>query len=224
MISSELKGDTADLYKSAKYGDLLLGRLKLGPIGTKAQCSVSYIIPPRPEETDKENEDKEAPKLIDLQLQIVDKIKDDKERRAYLDGLLAQNPKHLPLLVASLKANKEDASPEDVNKAADAVLAEVDENALASYLGRKSLPADELTDDDKKLKEEMETQRSAWNLAYSKKVQASQKAGANPEVQKQLFSKYRIFLEAPEKDSDFGLISARRDIAALVSESILSTR
>lgn len=217
MISSELKGDTADLYKAAKAGDILLGNLRLGPTGTKAHCTISYLIPAQIKEAEKDGDEKEEPKLVDLKLQIVDKIKNDEEKRAYLDSLLAETPKHLPLLVASLKAIKEDAAPENINRAADAVLSEIDENALASYLGRKPPPANELTDDDKKLKKEMDLKRSAWTLAYSRKLQASNKAETSAEQQKHLFLRYSTFLEAPEKDTDFGLISAKRDIASHVS-------
>lgn len=221
VVSSELKGDSTDLYKSGKAGDVLLGKLNLGPAGTKAYCNIGYVVPPQIKEADKEGEDKEEPKLIDLQLQIVEKIKDDKDKQAYLDTLLAQNPNHLPLLVASLKGVKEDANPQDIIKASDAVLAEIDENALASYLGRKSPPANEMTDDDKKTKKEMDIKRSAWNLACSRKFQASHKAQAPLTEQNQLFAKYRTFVETPDKDLDFALISAKRDISADVSRRSL---
>lgn len=175
------------------------------------------MVPPQAKEADGEDADKEQPKLVDLQLQIVDKIKDDKEKRAYLDGLISQSPKHLPLLVASLKAFKDDADPQAVAKASDLILAEIDENALASYLGRQPLPPHEQTEEDKKTKKEMEIKKSAWNLAYSRKVQASNKNQATILEQDELFSKYRTFLDSPEKDPDFTLISAKRDIAASVS-------
>lgn len=219
VLNTELKGDTSDLYKSAKAGDLLLGKLNLGPAASKAYCDLTYLIPPEIKKDEDKDEEKETPALIDLQLPIIEKIKDDKEKRAFIDELLVKNPKHLPLLMASLKALKDDVELEDVTKAADRILAEIDEQALAAYLGRKPLPIDEQTADDKKTKKEMDVKRSAWTLAYSRKLQASQKGNMTAEDSSEFFLKYRAFLESPEKDADYGLISARRDIGMQVSDS-----
>lgn len=213
-----MKGDTAELYKAAKAGDVLLGKLSLGPGASQGCASLSYVIPPQAKVKEEEESDKEKPALIDLQLPIVEKIKDDKEKEAYLSELLAKNPKHLPLLLASLKAVKDDAESEVIEKAADRILAEIDEAALAAYLGRKPLPTDEQTEEDKKVKKDMDIRKSAWNQAYLRKLQARQKARAPPEEQKEIFTKYRTFLDSPEKDADFGLISAKRDIDALVCQ------
>jgi hypothetical protein len=212
-----LKGETADLYKVAKAGDVLIGKLSFGPAHPKGACSLTYVLPPQVKEPEEDTGDKEKPLLIDLQLTLVDKIKDEAEKRAYLDGLIATNPTHLPLLVASLKATKEAADLEKTVAAADAILACIDEKELAAYLGRKALPADEQSDDDKKLKKEMDIQKSAWTLAYSRKLLSSyQAANTDTADRAQLFLRYRAFLDNPDKDPEFGLISAKRDIAAQV--------
>lgn len=195
----------------------MLGKLNLGPATSKSYCNIVYLIPPEAKKAEDTDEDKAKPALIDLQLPIIDKIKDDKEKRAYIDDLLSKHPKHLPLLVASLKELKDEAEPKDIKKAADLILAEIDENALAAYLGRKPLPANEQTEEDKKLKKEMDGKKSAWNLAYSRKLQSSYKDSASAQEQNELFAKYRAFLDSPEKDPDFGLISAKRDVAMEVS-------
>ena len=221
VLSTELKGDTADLYKSAKAGDLLLGALKLGPGSSKASVDLTYVIPPKPKAadggSDEGGEAKEAPLLVDLQLSIVDKIKDDKEKKQFLDTLLAAYPKHLPLLVAALKATEEEAEAAEITKAADAVLALVDEAELSSYLGKKPLPAEEQSAADKDTKKGMDEKKAAWSAAYARKIEASYKAKDSLEKQNGLFAKYRQFLDAPEKDPEFSLIAAKRDFAQEVS-------
>lgn len=177
------------------------------------------MVPPEAKEPEDKDSEKEKPKLVDLQLQIVEKIKDDSEKRTYLDDLIRSNPKHLPLLVASLKAVKEEADPQEITKAADLILAEIDEHELAAYLGRKPPPAEEQTEEDKKIKKEMDIKKSAWTLAYSRKVQASHKQETSLDEQNKLFSQYRAFLDSPEKDPDFGLALAKRDIAAKVNQA-----
>ena len=226
VLSTDLSGDTSDLYKSAKPGDVLLGQLKLGPSTAKSDFDLTYVLPPKPkEEDDSEGGDgKDAPLLVDLQLGLLEKIKDDKQRKKFLETILAENPKHLPALVAALKALKADeADPKDVTKAADAVLAEIDENALAIHLGKKALPAIEQSEDDKKLQKAMEEKKKAWANAYARKIEASYKSNEGLEVQNKLFEKYRLFVDAPEKDQEFSLIAAKRDYAQQVSSvSILS--
>ena len=214
---TELKGDTADLYKSAKAGDLLLGTLKLGPGSSKASVDLTYVLPPKPKAAagggDEGGDAKEAPLLVDLQLGIVDKIKDDKEKKQFLETLLTAHPNHLPLLVAALKATKEEAEAAEISKAADAVLALVDEAELSSYLGKKALPAEEQSAADQETKKAMDEKKAAWSAAYARKIGASYKAKDSLEKQNDLFAKYRQFLDAPEKDPEFSLIAAKRDFA-----------
>lgn len=204
------------MYKVGKSGDVLLGKLVLGG---DSQTVLTYVLPPKAKEDAEVEEDstKDKPLLVDLQLQIVDKIKDDKEKRQYLDELLSKNPKHLPLLVASLKAVKEDADVKDIEGAADLILKEIDESELAAYLGRKPAPDDEQTEEDKKLKKTMDTKKAAFTLAYTRKLQASYKAEKSAQEKAQLLSKSRTFMESPDKDPDFALITIKRDIALGVS-------
>ena len=219
VISTDLTGNTSDLYKSAKAGDVLLGKLNLGPADSKATFGLDFILPAaiKDEDEDEEEELAEPSLVVDLQLGILDKIKDDKEKKAFLDNLTVTNPQHLPLLVAKLDALKEDADPKDVSKAADAVLAQIDEAALSSYLGKKRAPANEQTKEDKKLKKDMDQKTAAWKTAYTRKIEASYKAKVPLHEQDSLFVQYRQFVDAPEKDHDFLLISAKRDFAQEVS-------
>ena len=220
VISTDLNGDTSDLYKSAKAGDILLGQLKLGGSAAKADFDLTYVLPPQAKSEDSEEggEGKDVPLLVDLQLGLLEKIKDDKERQKFLDNLLSANPKHLPALVASLKALKADtADSKDIAKAADAILSEIDENTLAIHLGKKPIPANEQTEDEKKAHKAMEEKKKAWANAYSRKIEASYKSGESHEEQNKLFSKYRQFVENPDKDQEYNLISAKRDFAQEVS-------
>lgn len=217
VIHTDLKGDASDLYKTAKAGDILLGKLSLGPGTSKASFPLAYVLPPQAKAEDgAEEKSKETPLLVDLQLSILDKIKDESEKQTFLEGLIKSHPTHLPLLVASLKALKDDADRKAVDEAADKVLAQIKEDELASYLGKKAIPADEMTEEEKKVKKSMEEQKSAWSLAYLKKIQASHKAGDSFTQQKELFRRYRQFVENPEKDVDFAIVSAKRDIAQKV--------
>lgn len=221
VLATELKGDTGDLYKTAKAGDILLGTLKLGPGSSKASVDLTFVIPPKPKAAESGSneggEANEAPLLVDLQLGIVDKIKDDKEKKQFLDTLLSAHPKHLPLLVAALKATKDDAEAAEIAKAADTVLALVDEAELSSYLGKKPLPAEDQSAADKETKKTMDEKKAAWSAAYARKIEASYKTNESLEDQNALFAKYRQFLDTPEKDPEFSLIAAKRDFAQEVS-------
>ena len=213
ILGSELKGSTADLYKVAKAGDFLSGTILLGPAATsKAQCDITYAIPAQAKTEKEEEGPGDDPLLVDLQLSIVDKIKDDDAKTSFLDSLQSTAPNHLPLLVARLKAIKNDAKPEKIVEAADVVLAALDENEIALFSGRKAKPAEEQTPDDKKAQKAMNAKKSAWSLAYGKKLLASYKSKATLAEQQALLDKYRLFADNPDKDQDLLISAAKKDI------------
>lgn len=217
VIATDLNGDASELYKSAKAGDLLLGQLKLGGSAAKADFDLTYVLPPQAKSEEDKEETKDEPLLVDLQLGLLEKIEDDKARKTFLESLQKGNPKHLPALVAALKALKsEEADAKDINKAADAVLAQIDEQALAVHQGKKQPPAAEQTDEEKKTNKAVEEHMKAWATAYSRKIEASTKSSESVEEQEKLFAKYRHFIDSPDKEQDFSLAAAKRDFVQQV--------
>ena len=221
MVSTDLKGDTSELYKTAKAGDVLLGKLNLGPANSKSTFDLNFVLPPQTKNTKDEDEVKEKQLTIDLQLGIVDNIQDEKEKKSFLENL-AINHKHWPIQAAQLKALSKDADPEEIAKAADAVLSLIDEAELSNFLGRKSSPETEQTTEDKKMNKEMEKKRAAWLNASMRRIEASYRAKESIDKQNNLFNRYRQFVESPDKDQDFLLINAKRDFAQEVRPFLLT--
>ena len=217
VLNTSLSGDADALYKVAKAGDTLFGKLRLGAASSKAEIALSYVLPAQAKENKDEEKDEDAPLLVDLQLSLVDKIKDDNEKTKFLDNLLKGNDKHIPLLVARLEALKDEASTKDVTTAADAIIAQIDEAKLAEYYGKKALAAHEQKKEDKRLKKDMDTKKSAWTLAHARKLKASLKDNEGRAQQDALFAKYRQFIDTPDKDEELILITAKRDIQHQVS-------
>jgi tripeptidyl-peptidase-2 len=222
VLNTSLDGDAAALYKVAKAGDTLFGKLRLGAASSKAEVALSYILPDQAKEDSDEEKDEDTPLLVDLQLTIVDKIKDESEKTKFLDNLLKDKSNHIPLLVARLEALKDEASAQDVNSATDAILAQIDEAKLAEYYGKKALATHEQKKQDKRLKKEMDTKKSAWTLAHARKLKASLKSDERRRQQDALFAKYRQFIESPDKDEEFILISAKRDMERQVSCTLVA--
>lgn len=146
----------------------------------------------------------------ELQLKLLDAIKDDTARQNFLQRLAAASPNHLATLVAVLDALKPDkAEVSDIIEAADAVLAQIDEDELAIYLGKVPKPACEQGSNDQRVSKVMAEKRKAWTTAYARKIEASLNLGKSHEVLQKLFVKYRQFVDDSETDNEHSLIAAK---------------
>lgn len=224
VINTDLQGETKELYKIGKAGDLLLGKLSLGPSGTKEDNKVEFVLSNKATETDSEDadDDKEKPLLVDLQLSILDKIEDESEKKSFVDSLLKQYPDYLPLLLAKLKMLEKAGSADERRQAADAVLARIDEKELASHLGRKGPLSREQTKADKQLDKKMQAAKDAWTKACVARIasaaeQANEAEGAGDTSIKELLQKLRQFTDAPDKSIDYLMASAENEYRLKVS-------
>ncbi|KAL7008697.1 hypothetical protein EMMF5_001959 [Cystobasidiomycetes sp. EMM_F5] len=211
VLNTDLKGDASDLYKVAKAGDSLLGKFNLSP---KATVDITYLIPPQSKSKEEEEGSKDDPSLIDLQLSIVEKIKSDDEKSSFLEQLMQSHGSYLPLLVVRLKSLKKDAKVEEINKAADAVLAQIDETEMSSYFGKKTKPAAEQSSEEKKVHKAWTEKKAAWTAALGRKLSTNDTSGVDQEG---LYTKYYQFLDTPDKDQEFLLHQAKRDMKQKVS-------
>jgi tripeptidyl-peptidase-2 len=169
-LDLNLHGDA--LPKEAQPGDILVGDFGFAPDG---KYTLKYIVAPAPKKEDNgEGGGKEdEPQLPELLAPLTKKLKGDQKKK-FLDTLLKDHPTSLPVLLArleSLDAGKKE-EVDDVVKAADAVVKEIDVQSVLLYLGEKRLPANEQSEDEKKENKRMEEKKKALVTAYVKKGKA----------------------------------------------------
>ncbi|KAK0532315.1 hypothetical protein OC835_003373 [Tilletia horrida] len=143
VFDTDLQGDKVP--KEAQPGDLLLGEFGFD----KGVSLVRYIVPPSiKKEKDETTGAAAAEKtgVAELMTGLVSQIKDDKEKKAFLERLVSEHPDNLGVLVARLEALEADKAENaaEVHAAADAILAQVDENALRLWMATKKAPESEL--------------------------------------------------------------------------------
>lgn len=194
MLCFDTNIEGESVPKEAKAGDILLGTFGFSGEG---KTQLRYIVPPEAKK-EKESEDSTSTKdkLPDLLVEgVYKKIKDDNEKNAFLEHLLAEYPEHLPVLVARLDALDPDKKPDEAIAAADSVLKLIDEDEILLFLGTKRPPASEQSKEDKARNKEMETHKDAVVLAYNRKSRAllakSQNAGSNDF--ERTFERYRRY-------------------------------
>ena len=130
----------AELYKDVKPGDVLVGKYNLTSHAELAR-PVVYVLPPAaPKDDDKVDDPKDKPTLAALSVEMAAKIDDVDERIRFLETLSAGADDELALLVARMEAVEALKEPahDRVVKAADAVLARIDEDKLAQDCGTKA--------------------------------------------------------------------------------------
>jgi tripeptidyl-peptidase-2 len=186
--------DADDLPDEAKPGDELIGSLTLGDANERQEGEghrpggyrVVMTVPPKPEDTDKvdvaEDEEEEksaevelAEALRDFKVKQLEKLRGEEDRALFdklASEILAEYPNHLPVLLEKLKRadgeDREEHLPEVV-AAADAIIAEIDQEALAAHYGRK---LDEDDKDAKKVRKEMDEKKAALVEALHRKAKA----------------------------------------------------
>ncbi|ODQ50372.1 subtilisin-like protein [Saitoella complicata NRRL Y-17804] len=207
------------LPKNAGPGDVLVGSLSLNAAKVEhGGYKLQYVVAPDPKKEDNGNGTvkKKDPKLVDLQIEIVSKIKDAVAKEAFLASLLKEHPTYLPLLVAKLDSLSPNSVPADdtkrkqVNEAADAVIKQIDIDALARHQGMNRTPDEEKTEEEREADEEMSKKKDAFLAALKAKLIAS-----TPETREAAFKAWRQWapVDASKSDMKFALCLAERDIA-----------
>ena len=180
--------DADDLPEAAKPGDVLMGTVTFGgkergeygagrrPGGYPVMC----VIPPKPiatedpvvdEDDDDDRSEKEqlAEAIRDLKVERLAELHGEDDR-ALFDRIavevLRDYPDHLPVLVARLDREND---PEAVVDVADAVIAAIDQSALAAHYGLKLGPDDKQA---AKARKEMDERKQALVEALHRKAQA----------------------------------------------------
>ncbi|KAE8227429.1 hypothetical protein CF326_g7568, partial [Tilletia indica] len=171
VLNTDLQGDKVP--KEAQPGDLLLGQFGFD----KGQSTLRYIVPPSVKKEKDETSGAAAAEkegVAELMTGLVSQIKDEKEKKAFLDRLVSEHPKNLGVLVARLAALDADKAENaaEVNSAADAILAEVDEDALKLWIATKAAPASELDGEAKAEQKLNEKRKEAVLAALNAKARA----------------------------------------------------
>ncbi|KAL9932747.1 hypothetical protein V8E36_008446 [Tilletia maclaganii] len=198
VLSTDIQGDK--LPKNAQPGDLLLGNFGFD----KGQSTLRYIVPPSiKKEADQTTgaaaTEKEG--VAELMTGLVTKIKDEKEKKAFLDRLVSEHPTNLGVLVERLGALDADKAENaaEVDTAADAILAQIDENALRLWIATKEAPASELDGEAKAEAKLNEKRKEAVLAALNAKARAilskqGKEETALPEAAEQLYFRLRAYL------------------------------
>ncbi len=221
FLDTNLEGDKVP--KEAQPGDVLVGTLSFA----EAKNQLRYIVPPAAKkEKDDDGAAKNDETTIDLLVGVAKKIKDEKEKLAFIEKLIVENPKHLGLLRAKLEAvgSAKDAdkaeSASTILAAVDAVLKEIDQEALRLFLGTKQLPTVEQSDEEKKRAREFEKQKSAVTFALNRKCRAilardfasggaEQKMLTGDGAFEEAFKQYRQYYSPESADKEFSNVYVR---------------
>ncbi len=182
-----------DLPKQAAPGDLLLGSLTYGQGDASIEGEghrpggypVALTVPPKPtatkdtdgvfgDEEERNAADKLAEAVRDLKVTRLGELHDEEHRSLFnriAAEVLADYPNHLPVLVEQLRrADKHrEEDPQAVVDAADRVLAQIDQDALAAHFGVKLDPDDRAANKQRK---EMEKKKDALVEALHLKARA----------------------------------------------------
>lgn len=184
--------------KSASPGDLLVGEFRLGQqedglpgAGRRPEAyPLTMTVPPAP--TPKKSDDKsggekskeEKPtleekfreQLRDLKLKQLVELRAAKDKEEAYEELFAELleewPEHLPLLFERLKQaeTRRDENPAGVIAAADAIVALIDQDALAQHYGRRLDPEDK---EAAKTRAEMDQSKQQLLEALAAKLKAA---------------------------------------------------
>ncbi|KAN0063578.1 hypothetical protein ACQY0O_004026 [Thecaphora frezii] len=212
VLTLDLNLEGEALPKEAQPGDVLVGKFGFAREG---KGELRYIVPPAPKKKDDEasaggsagKNENEIPELLTV---AAKKIKDKKEKLAFLDKLIGDYPKYLGVVVAKLEAlDAEDKeSRQAVLDAADRILQAVDEKEVKLWLATKRAAASELSDDEKKADEEMEEKKKALVLALNRKTRAllsqvEEGDGAATAKMEESWKRYRGFFGGDSKDKEY---------------------
>ncbi|EMR08359.1 hypothetical protein PNEG_03199 [Pneumocystis murina B123] len=206
--------DPKQLPKDAKNGDKLIGQLHLEDKTRNVKkagydVEISLILEP------KESVPSKDESIIDFQVQVLNKIKDNEEKKKFLDDLLRLYPNELSVLNARLETILKFASDEEIIDAANAIFAYVDFEKIAEYIRSEQFSNINLSNDQKKEKEKWERQKSVLVKALQEKAKILGRTsdGILTKEFDDAFEECRKWMEFPGKDYDFFLLQVRRFIA-----------
>ncbi|KTW27743.1 hypothetical protein T552_02182 [Pneumocystis carinii B80] len=206
--------DPKQLPKDAKNGDKLLGQLHLED-KTRSLKKAGYDVEINLILESKESAPPKDESIIDLQVQVLNKIKDSEEKKNFLNELLRLYPNELSVLNARLETILKFASDDEIIDAANAIIAFVDFEKITEYIRSEQFSNTNLSSDQKKEKEKLEQQKSILLKALQKKAEILGRTsdGILSKEFDDAFEKCRKWMEFPGKDYDFFLLQIRRFIA-----------
>ena len=187
-------GECKDYPKEAKFGDYLIGKIELSSLKLSSGnlYLVSYPIPP---ESIAKNSPSTIPSIFtpsieikkteiellgdavrDLEISYISKLKDEKEQKDLVDRLEKSYPLHLPLfvkklevIVSTLEKSNNETNANTCLSIAEHLIQLIDKPSLAIYFGNMH---ETISDSDKLVKKDKDTEKSALISAYFAKAAA----------------------------------------------------
>ncbi|KAG4304796.1 hypothetical protein PORY_001849 [Pneumocystis oryctolagi] len=207
--------NSKDLPKDAKNGDCLVGKLYLEEKIIKMEnfgypVEISLVLGPEEHILLKEN-----PNIVDLQVEVLNKLKDDEEKKSFLEDLLKRFSNEIVLLDAKLKTFLKCGSDEDIISIIDSILNYIDFEKITEYIKSEKLSCSDITNDQKKEKEKLKLQKSILinTLQEKAKILGKTSDGIISKEFNSAFEECKKWIELPGKDYEFLVLQIRRFIS-----------
>ncbi|KAG5518089.1 hypothetical protein PMAC_003275 [Pneumocystis sp. 'macacae'] len=206
--------DPKDLPKDAKNGDQLVGRLYLEERMTKVENAGYYVEVLLVLES-KESSLKEEPSIIDLQVEVLNKLKDNEEKKKFLEDLLERFPNDLVLLDAKLKTVLKSGSDKDIINIVTTIISHIDLTKIMEYIKSEQFSESDITNEQKKEKEKLKLQKTIFFNALQEKAKVFGKTfdGIASKEFKDAFEECKKWIILPGNDYEFLILQIRRLIA-----------
>ncbi|CCJ29848.1 unnamed protein product [Pneumocystis jirovecii] len=205
--------DSKDLPKDAKNGDQLVGRLYLEERMMKVEntgyhVEVSLVL------ESKESSLKE-PNIIDLQIEVLNKLKDNEEKKKFLEDLLERFPNELSLLDIKLKTVLKSGSDKDVIDVINTIVDCVDLAKIMEYIKSEQFSESDITNEQKKEKEKLKLQKTIFFSALQEKAKVFGKTsdGIVSKEFNDAFEECKKWIVLPGNDYEFLILQIRRLIS-----------
>lgn len=204
--------NSKDIPKDAKNGDKLIGYLYLDDKTTKVEnagycVEVSLVLDSKVPASSKDE-----PNIIDLQIELLNKLKDNEEKKKVLEDLTKLYPDELSVLNAKLETIMKFASDEDIINAADAIISHIDFEKIMEYIKSERFLVLNMTSEQEKEKEKLKQQKSYFFKALQEKAKVLGKTsdGISSKEFNDAFEECKKWIELPGKDYEFLILQIRR--------------
>ncbi|KAG5438331.1 hypothetical protein PCANB_002819 [Pneumocystis canis] len=203
--------DPKNLPKDAKNGDKLIGRLYLEEKMAKVEnagynVKISLVLEPK-----ESNFLKEEINIINLQVEVLNRLKDNEEKKKFLENLLKLYPNELSVLNARLKTVLKFDSDKDIVDAANAIIEHVDFGKIMEYIKSEQFCELNMTVDQKKEKEKLRLQKCILITALQEKAKVLGKTsdGIVSKEFNDAFEECQKWMELPGKGYEFLVLQIR---------------
>lgn len=208
-LNLNLEGDA--LPKEAQPGDVLVGTFGFA---TEGKSQLRYVVPPAPKKSEdgadsSGDNGKNENEIVELLTGAAKKIKDKKEKLAFMDKLIVDYPDYLGLQVAKLEALdvEEKDSRKEVLESAERILKLVDEKEVKLWLATKKPSAAELSDEQKKKDKAMQEKQKALLLALNRRTRVLlsevEESSSKADAMEASWAQYREYFAADSKDKEY---------------------